>query len=360
MSVTKYTADGETWWLVKMWVYEGGVRRFKRKGRIATKEQAVRLAKTWAAESLDGTWHDRAAEQRITVADAWKSYSESSERLDSHASDKSRSAHLLRHLGSRPAVALNQSDVDAYRAKRSKETTRRRAPPSSASLDREIELLKRVLGYAVRCGTLRSNPLAGVALLRDPNVREVVITEEQFQERLARLENQSLWMRPALLVAFDTGMRISEVLGLRRDRIDWKTGRVELHASETKTEEARVIYLSARALDALKEVPAHLKSKLVFWRLKHGHPVARTPPRRGFHNAFGDGVWVHDLRRGFITNARRRGVPESVVMKMSGHKTSAVFRRYNIIEEDDIRDAQDRLEESRRFGGSPLDRSGEK
>ena len=27
-----------------------------------------------------------------------------------------------------------------------------------------------------------------------------------------------------------------------------------------------------------------------------------------------NGVWFHDLRRSFITNARRRGVPESVVM----------------------------------------------
>ena len=38
----------------------------------------------------------------------------------------------------------------------------------------------------------------------------------------------------------------------------------------------------------------------------------------------------------FVTNARRRGVPESVVMRMSGHRTRSVFDRYNVIEDEDI------------------------
>jgi len=69
------------------------------------------------------------------------------------------------------------------------------------------------------------------------------------------------------------------------------------------------------------------------------------------------GVWLHDLRRSFVTNARRRGVPESVVMKMSGHRTRAVFDRYNIIEEHDLREAVKRLEAgvAKRSGGSGQD-----
>ena len=56
------------------------------------------------------------------------------------------------------------------------------------------------------------------------------------------------------------------------------------------------------------------------------------------------GLWFHDLRRSFITRARRVGVPESVVMRMSGHRTRAVFERYNVVDTEDLRAAVRALE----------------
>ena len=58
-------------------------------------------------------------------------------------------------------------------------------------------------------------------------------------------------------------------------------------------------------------------------------------------------IHFHDLRRSFVTNARRRGIQESVIMRMSGHKTRSVFERYNVVSEEDLRDAVKRLEEGR-------------
>jgi hypothetical protein len=48
-----------------------------------------------------------------------------------------------------------------------------------------------------------------------------------------------------------------------------------------------------------------------------------------------------------MRNARRYGVPESVVMRMSGHRTRAVFERYNVVAEEDLRDAVQRIEGAR-------------
>lgn len=345
MAISKYKVGRRTMYRVALWVVEGGRRRCKRAGRIPTRERAERLEAAWRAKSFDGTWFDRGQELGFTVADAWAAYEASSRRNDSHGADVSRAKHLLRHLGKHAAASLTLAEVDAYRAARREERTRRGAPPSDASLDREVELLKRALGYSAACKKLRANPLAGVPLLRTPNVRKVVLDEAAFQAGLARLERRSAWMAPALLVSFDCGLRIGEVLGMRRDQVDWRTGRLELAAAETKTEEARAVYLSKRALEALRALPAHVRSPLVFWAGKAGK--RRSLPRRGFHKAFGDGVTVHDLRRSFATGARREGIPESVVMKMGGWKTASVFKRYNIVDEADVRAAAEHLEATR-------------
>jgi len=53
---------------------------------------------------------------------------------------------------------------------------------------------------------------------------------------------------------------------------------------------------------------------------------------------------LHDLRRSAIRRMVRKGISETVPMRLSGHKTMSVFRRYDITSTDELRDAAQRLE----------------
>ncbi len=51
----------------------------------------------------------------------------------------------------------------------------------------------------------------------------------------------------------------------------------------------------------------------------------------------------HDLRRSAVRNMERAGLSRSVAMQLTGHKTEAVYRRYAITSEADLREGVERL-----------------
>jgi integrase len=56
------------------------------------------------------------------------------------------------------------------------------------------------------------------------------------------------------------------------------------------------------------------------------------------------GFLFHDLRRSGARALRRAGVDQTTIMRSGGWKTEAMFRRYSITDEQDQREAQDKLD----------------
>ena len=145
-------------------------------------------------------------------------------------------------------------------------------------------------------------------------------------------------LRPVLLTAYQLGLRFSEIVGLTWDRVDLKIGIIIQRAVDTKTKTGRRIPITPEVqltFQRLAKVRS-LVNKHVF--TYKGKPLQRIS--RSFRIALKDaGITdfrFHDLRHCASTNMRRAGVDTATAMKIVGHKSEKMWKRYNAIEERDL------------------------
>jgi integrase len=130
--------------------------------------------------------------------------------------------HLAPHFGRMQLDTIEPADVDAYIAKK------RRAGLSAATVNRQLNVLRRVCKLAIRAGRMRSTPFASVEALEEPDRRlrwrrlqpeEVGAVAQAFDELIADAEREERpWVEQArvvFLVVYGLGLRRGEVLGLR-------------------------------------------------------------------------------------------------------------------------------------------------
>ena len=120
---------------------------------------------------------------------------------------------------------------------------------------------------------------------------------------------------------------------------------IRLSPARSKTLVGRILPISPPIAEALARRRARRDpdSPLVFHR--DGIPVRRwrTTWRTACQAAGVPTRFLHDCRRTAARNLIRANVPERVAMLLTGHKSRAIFDRYNIIHEQELLDAGDQL-----------------
>ena len=107
-----------------------------------------------------------------------------------------------------------------------------------SSLNRDLALLKHLFSYAVRESWLEKNPVSRLKLEKENNARDRVLEPEEFTWPQAHSASH---LQVVNLMAYQTGMRLGEILHLTWGRVDLKATVIRLQAEDTKTNEKRLV-----------------------------------------------------------------------------------------------------------------------
>jgi len=221
--------------------------------------------------------------------------------------------------------------------------TARSAEAASGTVIKELNVLKHLLRLASEeWEYIPVNPARGV---KAPKAAAGRIRYLQPTELRALLENSPEWLSTLVALAASTGMRRSEMLGLRWLDVDLMNNRIML--PQTKNGEGRIVYLSQLAVSAVRTVPFGSDTRstdLLFHDLTgpqvsmHFVRICRRLKIADFH--------FHDLRHTAASWLRMKGADIHTVALLLEHKDLRMAARYQHLSPAFLAEAVSRLDDA--------------
>jgi len=253
-------------------------------------------------------------------------------------------------LGHLKADRLSASDIETHKERRLG------AGRKPATVNRDLQVLRQAFRLAVRQRILLEAP--PFDLLREDNARQGFVDDATLRRIVAGLEARKTHEHGGEILcdahgdftlwAFLSAWRRGEIRNLQWESVD--RGAREVRLATTKSGKPRTLALEGELAEIIERRWA--KRAYTTQRGKRTHLSryvfhVQGKPIGNFRDAWSEatraagvpGLLFHDLRRSAIRELRKAGVAESVAMSISGHRTNATFKRYDIVDTEDQRRA---------------------
>jgi integrase len=258
--------------------------------------------------------------------------------------------HLRKFFGTAKAMQIRTDRIKTYIGQRQD------AGASNASINRELSALGRMFRLAIQAEKLVHAPY--IPRLEENNARQGFVDHGSF---LALQENLPEYLKDPIWFLYLSGWRKGEMQSLEWRDVDLAGKAIRLRAENSKNKRPRFLALTGALLEVIQRASGRhrLDCRLVFHN--YGNPVANfrkswwkscVAGGLGYFDKIGEGkgakkiyhgLIVHDLRRTAVRNMVRAGISEKTAMERSGHRTRAIFDRYDITSEKDQTDASEKL-----------------
>lgn len=221
------------------------------------------------------------------------------------------------------------------------------------TINRDLGALRRAFTLAKETGVITRIP--HFPMLPEARPREGFL---EYSDYLKLCQHApELWLRTVLACVY-LGMRKGEVVGGWREKFrdGLKVRHVDLGARNlrltfTKNGDDRIVPMSAELYPLMVACCAGKSPEDWVFTRSDGSQVKDFYDRwqRLLREAGVRGdLMVHDTRRSAVRNMERAGVSRSVAMKISGHKTESVYRRYAIVKESDLAEGISKVDAAKR------------
>lgn len=237
---------------------------------------------------------------------------------------------LINYFGRKRIRNITHRDLLQYKLARLETPTIRGSQRAIASVNRELELIRRMLGIAHQEGWIIRNPfLMGESLISkaDEKKRERILSRDEEIRLLEVCTGKRAHLRPIIICALDTGMRQGEIFSLRWRNVDFLEEIITIEAFNTKTMKERQVSMTCRLkteLLALYKKSTGNCDDLVFG--------VTTNVKRSFTSVQKlvglDNLRFHDLRHTAATRLVQGQLPISEVGRILGHTQANTTYRY--------------------------------
>ena len=265
--------------------------------------------------------------------------------------------YFIPTFGNKPINEITESDVQSFYNGLTVRVTRKGEKLSTGQIHRIHTILHQAMQYAKNFRYIMNNPTKNAILPPEQKINYKVLNNEQLLRFMSAIKEDEDWY-PFFLTEITTGLRLSEICGLRVEDYDVRRRRLKIRHQlmyinmndyeivPLKTEAgARDITVPQSTARLLDQIVAAGDSEWIFYNKRFPeHPVIP-------HNAYArlqeflkqsdiPPMRFHDLRHTFATHAIDSGVDPKTLSRILGHsRASFTLDRYTHVTKDMLQNA---------------------
>jgi len=290
---------------------------------FTTKDDAEKWARETEVKIEKGLYEDLSHANTITLKDLMQTYLKDVTITKlGHKEEKYKIDKLCRQ----PIASLKLSRLTPLQVRKFQETCLVIYNPST--INKYITLISVAIKHARQMlGIyLPNNPCDFVKRLKEPEFEGQII--EPVEEELLLQEaysSKANWLRLAIMLGIDLGMRRGEIIKLRRENIDFFNGTAKL--LETKNGSTRNIGLSPRVIEEIKKLPINIDGRVINCPSNDNfqHFYSQLQRWTGVTKSF------HTTRHTFASRCAMNGWSIAEISAQGGWKNLSVLKRYTHI-----------------------------